>query len=368
MPSSPSAAPAFSANTLPTRLHWGLCVATLNRIEPLEACVRCALAQTRPPQEIVIVDASVKWQAHHERIRTLTAEVGVPLTYLPAARKSLTVQRNQAVAASQADICFLIDDDSFMHPDCAEEIMRIYEHDVSKSILSVAASNAPPYSTQGIESKRKTGGIRDGKYASLLKSTPFRWFWRNIALMGAEKVFVPYDGPFQRDIPQELKQGLSIVPVSLSSGYKMTARREAVLAHPFEEAFQSYCPAEDLDFFYRLTRSGYLVRALNARLYHHEVAATRIKQQTATLLSVTNIAYLVRKHSRRQARHQAMFAIMLLRRLLAELIKDVASRRWRLDQFRAVLRAVPISLKIFSLKGADLQTWYEAKQLQLLRR
>lgn len=146
----------------------------------------------------------------------------------------------------------------------------------------------------------------------------------------------------------------------------MTARRKALLLHPFEEAFQSYAPAEDLDFFYRVTRSGFLVRALNARLYHHEVAATRIKRQTATLLSITNIAFLVRKHSKRQGTHQMMFAIMLLRRLLAEFIKDVASRRWRLDQARAVLRAVPICVKIFRLERSELRGWYVARQLQVL--
>lgn len=363
----PSAASGPSA-LAPTRLTWGLFVATLNRIDSLEECVRCALAQTRRPHEIVIVDASVEWQAHHRRIAALTAEAGVSLTYLQAARKSLTVQRNQAVAAGTADICFLIDDDSFMHPDCADEIMHVYEQDGSGRILSVAASDAPPHSEHAVGAARKAGGIRNGKYKLFLKSALFRWFWRNIALMGAEKVFIPYNGPFQRDIPQELTQGLPVVPVSLSSGYKMTARREAVLAHPFEEAFQSYSPAEDLDFFYRVSRPGFLVRAVNARLYHHEVAATRIKRQTATLLSITNIAYLVRKHSRQQARHQAMFIIMLMRRLLAELIKDVGSRRWRLDQFRAVLRAFPISLKIFRLKAPNLQPWYEAKQLQLLHR
>lgn len=246
--------------------------------------------------------------------------------------------------------------------------MRIYEGPNSASILAVAASDAPPHATPGTQSERKSGPIRDGRYQRLMKSSLFRWFWRNIALMSAEKVFIPYDGPYQQDIPQDLKQELPVMPVSLSSGYKMTARRKAALAHPFEEAFEGYSPAEDLDFFYRVTRSGLLVRALNARLYHHEVAATRIKRQTATLLSITNIAYLVRKHSPTQARHQAMFAVMVLRRLFAELIKDAASGRWRLDQVRAVLRAIPISLSIFRLNGPELKSWYEARQLQLLGR
>lgn len=312
------------------------------------------------------MDASAGWEVHHQRIAALTAKAGVPLVYLPALQKSASVQRNQAVAAGTSDICFLIDDDSFMHPDCAEEIMQVYEADLSGNILAVAASDAPPASEHATTMERKAGGIRDRKFRRFSKLPGFRWLWRNVAMMGAEKVFIPYDGPFQRGIPQELGKDLPIVPVSLSGGYKMTARRKALLLHPFEEAFQSYAPAEDLDFFYRVTRSGFLVRALNARLYHHEVAATRIKRQTATLLSITNIAFLVRKHSKRQGTHQMMFAIMLLRRLLAEFIKDVASRRWRLDQARAVLRAVPICVKIFRLERSELRGWYVARQLQVL--
>lgn len=348
------------------RLTWGLCIATLNRIDSLDSCVRHALAQTRLLDEIVIVDASEDWQQHHQRIAALVGDRAT-LTYLPAPRRSLTAQRNAGIAAATADICFLIDDDSFMHPDCAEEIMRVYEHPDAASVLSVTASDGPAVSAEGLHTERKSGAIRDGKFNRYRQSTLFRWFWRNIALMAAEKVFIPYDGPYQRALPDRLaRAGLAIVPVSLSSGYKMTARRAAALAHPFEDGFQSYSPAEDLDFFYRLTRHGHLVRAINAKIYHHEVAATRIKRQTATLLSVTNIAYLVRKHSRHQARHQFLFAVMLLRRLLAETIKDLGSRRWGLLQARAILQAIPVSLEIFRSPHETLPDQYKSRQLEIL--
>lgn len=350
----------------PTPLTWGLCIATLNRIDALESCIRHALVQTRPLAEIVVVDASEDWQHHHQRIADLVGDRAT-LTYLPAPRRSLTAQRNAGIAAAKADICFLIDDDSFMHPDCAEEIMRVYEHPDAASVLSVTASDGPAVSTEGLQSERKSGAIRDGTFSRYRQSRLFRWFWRNIALMAAEKVFIPYDGPYQTALPDRLaKTGLAIIPVSLSSGYKMTARRSAALAHPFEDGFQSYCPAEDLDFLYRITRHGHLVRALDARIYHHEVAATRIKRQTATLLSVTNVAYLVRKHSCHQTRHRFLFAVMLMRRFLAEIIKDLGSRRWGLEQARAILRAIPVSIAIFRSSRETLSDWYKSRQLEIL--
>lgn len=70
-------------------LTWALCVATLNRIDALETCVRCALAQTRSPAEIVIVDASDTWAEHRERIAAVVGGREVPLRHLKAERRSL---------------------------------------------------------------------------------------------------------------------------------------------------------------------------------------------------------------------------------------------------------------------------------------
>ena len=118
-------------------LSWALCVATLDRIEILEACLRCVLSQTRRPSEIVIVDASAAWRAHAQRARSIV-DGSVPLVYVAARRPSLTVQRNQALELARSDILFLIDDDSLMHPDCAASILAVYESDGEGAIAAVA--------------------------------------------------------------------------------------------------------------------------------------------------------------------------------------------------------------------------------------
>ena len=68
--------------------------------------------------------------SHHTKIRW---------TYVAAARRSSASQRNQGVRLSTADILFLIDDDSLMYPDCAEQIMRIYEADKDKAVSGINA-------------------------------------------------------------------------------------------------------------------------------------------------------------------------------------------------------------------------------------
>jgi glycosyltransferase involved in cell wall biosynthesis len=125
-------------------LTWSLSVPTYRRPVVLKECVGCALAQTRPPHEIVIIDASDDWDASKEEISRLLddSRMAVRLVYEKAVVASSAAQRNQAMAASTSDVVFLIDDDSLMYPDCAEVVMDIYERDVSRRVLAVAAAAA----------------------------------------------------------------------------------------------------------------------------------------------------------------------------------------------------------------------------------
>src|SRR5690606_9687252 len=111
---------------------------------------------------------------------------GVRLVYLPAEVPSLTVQRNQAIAEAGADIVFMIDDDSFMHPDCAEEILRVYDADAKGEIAGIQATTAPMPDTLTFEAPQKQKGRpRTGGIA--------RWLWRKVFLMNVEEGFIPYD-------------------------------------------------------------------------------------------------------------------------------------------------------------------------------
>ncbi len=350
-------------------LSWGLCVATLNRLDALVVCIDHAVVQTRPPAEIVIVDASENWKENSQKIEKLIKRRGIPLTYLQAPRKSLTAQRNMGIAASNADILFLIDDDSFMHPDCAAEIMKIYENSRADEILAVSASDASPISSDNPNMLKKPA-LKEGKRISeLMNLSVFRWVWKNILMMSAERLFIPYAGPYQRNLPEKIhNSGLKISAVSLSSGYKMTVRRTAALEHQFEDAFESYSPAEDLDFLYRITRNGFLVNAKSARLYHHEVAASRIKRRVATLLSVTNVAYVIKTRSSKLSFDAFRFYIMAVRRLFAEIIKDGVSRRWNFAQTRGVGSGIFVSTQIFFKDKNDLETWYRNRQIEILKK
>lgn len=154
----------------------------------------CAFDQTRQPLQIVIVDASDDWQDHHNRIETLVGQ-RVPLIYLPASARSSAVQRNAAIAACSADICVLIDDDSLMHPDCIEVILRAYEADTRSEILGIAGADGPsPLKVQDVA--RKDGTASRGLAGKLTGLRIAAFLWRELFLMNRAATFIPYDGSF----------------------------------------------------------------------------------------------------------------------------------------------------------------------------
>lgn len=355
-------------------LTWALCVATLNRIEALERCVDHALKQTRMPSEIVIADAGDSYLRDRSRIAARVAgHPAVALLHLQATIRSLTCQRNQTARAASADILVMIDDDAFMHPDCAERIMTAYEADTRKRIAAIACNDGPDLS--GISERdvavKRAGTRRNASLTrSLAASGLGRFVWREVFLMSADRHFIRYEDPPPVIQPEALQQlGIeTCVPTTLIAGYALTVRRDVVLREPFEEAFLAYSPGEDLDASYRFTRHGANALMTNARLYHHNAAAGRLKRRTVAELGLCNLAFVVRKRSTNLPRDRARFMLMSLRRLLAETLKDGLSRRWSFPQLRGTVAALRRSARIFRADRDSLDAWYQAVQGEVLSR
>ena len=125
-------------------LTWSLVVATLNREDCLVRSLRANTAQSRPPKQVIVVDSSADWEKVRARVLTELAPrtPGIEWVYLPSDQRSLTRQRNLGFVHCTSDIAFFLDDDSFMYPDCAEEIMGVYEADVNAELGGVCAGLA----------------------------------------------------------------------------------------------------------------------------------------------------------------------------------------------------------------------------------
>lgn len=361
--------PAILPPTTGHPLTWALCTPTLNRIDVLLLALGCALAQTRPPSEVIIVDAGDGWQADRARVeQALTAHPTVRLVYLHSPVRSITHQRNLATQAATADILFCLDDDTLMFPDCAETILRVYEADAAGAIAGVTANNDPNSPLAAPEIERKLSGLQDKAKRSGTRNRLTRWIWREIFLMDTLRLFVPYNSRRKTTSAEDVARlgQPDLYPALTMIGFAMTVRRSVALAEPFDPWLLSYSPCEDTDATYRFSRHGLLVLSGKARLHHYEVAAARLNRHRVAALFLLNVAFFTRQHSDDLPRHRRRYFALARRRVLAEFLKDGLGLRFRFPQVRGTLYALRRAPAIFDHSDTRLGEDYQAIQREVL--
>ncbi|MGF1633625.1 MAG: glycosyltransferase family 2 protein [Phycisphaerae bacterium] len=355
---------------------WDLVIATYNRPEILKLAVRLAATQTRPPKGIYVVDAGPDPAGVAELVRQDLQKHGaghIPYTHVPAQVTSLTVQRNQGVAMASAEVLFLIDDDSLMYPNCAEKIMEVYDADTAHVIAGVQAvevrispmDTTDPAELQSVE-KKEGGGSKgpmppDDRPLINLR----RWFDREVLLMDRRMLFIPYDGHFHDPPRPPCAEIYRTWPTPLFHGCRMTFRRDVLLKEPAEPLLRYYAAAEDLDLSYRASRHGHLLNCGDAKLYHHTAGGGRMSRKAATALGILNIAAFTRKHSNDLERDGRKVRTLVRRRLLAEALKDLLTRRFDFPQFRGILLARPHVKHILKMSLSQLEEAYPELQSRL---
>lgn len=345
-------------------LDWGLVIATHNRSDVLHECLQLTMRQSRVPSEVIIVDSGSDFDRNElflKEMRTQAPDLRV--IHERAKRPSSSVQRAQGTELALADVLFLIDDDTLMYPDCAETVMAIYEGDPEERIAGVGLE---PVETPPTEAKAETQLIgRIEKARPQIGGKIKSYIWRQLFLMSTDEIFLPYDGHYHRlGIPAALQDATFELP--LLSGFQMTIRRRVAQEIGFEPIFESYSAFEDLDLSYRASRRGALCLALGARAHHLEAPSGRLKRFQSTLLGATNQAYLVLKHVPDHALAKRRYRRHLWRRLVAEFLKELLSRRWSLPQFRGLLAARRVTGAMFAWDRETLERMYPAVQKDIL--
>jgi len=352
-------------------LTWGLVVSTYNREKVLPLCLELAIQQSRPPVEIIVVDASDHWQDTRNQVMGEIAVKAPEIRWIyeAAEQRSICLQRNQGIRLATADVLFLIDDDSLMYPTCAEEIMRVYEADTEGAIAGVqaAAVDHPPMDVAIADNRKQTGSASENFTTKQgLLSGMMHWLWKQVFLMDAKKLFLPYDGDFPaHPIPPSLAN-LNVWQVELFQGYRMTFRREVIAKETFEPLLRYYSAGEDLDASYRVSRHGCLLMALDAKLHHYQSAGGRLSRFKISVLSALNQALCIRKNAPNLRQLKGLYYRLMMRRIVAELLKDLLSRRWSLPQARGMVVANRYSHKLFSLSESELADWYVQFQREFL--
>ena len=367
----PAAAIAHQRETV----TWALCVATYNRLEALLRCVQHALEQTRLPREIIIVDSSDMWQSHRDQISELVnSNRLVELKYIFSEIRSSTVQRNIGIEAASADILFMIDDDSFMYPDCAEAVIDVYEADGNGSVAGVCAAFAadPPIPKTavptGAASLERKVSIRHrirGTTNILRRSRLARWFLARVLFESRDALFIFYEDRQLPPVPSTCAH-LPVRTVMTMPGSNMTVRRKIALREPFDPALRFYAAFEDLDATYRYGRHGALLVANQARLHHFEARSGRMPPDVVIAFQLLNMLVFIRRHSQDYQTNIRKYTTMLYRRLLAETIKDLIASRWRLPNAAGVIFAIRHWREVAAVAPDRLDEWYPAYQRGIL--
>lgn len=344
---------------------WALGIATYNRRDVLMQCLKLAANQTRPPEEIAVVDASQDWEQTRDLVMSELAPQypGIEWKYEKATRPSAAVQRNQASALCSADVVFLFDDDSFMYPDAAEELMKLYDADVDQQVAGVAAALAAKPPSEAADEKA-VEEIEAARVAPTVKHySPIAKFVRN--LLNADHMFVPYDEAFPSHAVPESLADLSVGRRQLMAGMTMTARRSWIVDERFSEILADRGP-EDSDVSYRLSRRGAVLTALKAKVFHVGSPSGRFSSFSREALGYLGPIVLHRLYSTDLKRSRKQQKSMVTRRMLVGLIKDIQSKEFDLPRFRGTRFALKHMNMVFKMTPEEIQDWYPQFQKDVI--
>lgn len=347
-------------------LTWALVIPTYQREIILLRCLKLAAVQTYPAKQIIVVDGSPHWSNTKTRVfHELTpAYPDIDWHYLSAYQLSSAGQRNQGIALADADVIFLIDDDTLMYPDCAEEVMRIYALDTVQQVAGVMPALVPlppdnPHSKTPTAKNHFLKRLRIFKVH--LRALAKKW-------IKDDDIFIPYHFTFPKyKLPVALKTS-AVHTVPMFHGARMTFRREILTQIKFEETLTRYAVNEDNDVCYRASLQGMLLHALKARTCHLEVGEARLSRFTTTALWGLNQAVLHRFHSTDLRQFRQLFIKLLWRRLFTQAIKDILDLRWTLPAMRGVWFTLRHYKAILACEPETLRQWYPTLQQTLIDR
>lgn len=352
-------------------MDWSLCIATLNRRDALLRALRHAVSQSVPPRDVVVIDVSDDWEetARIARDEIFSAHPGIALIYQTSPVRSSATQRNLGLGLCQGEIVFMIDDDSFLFPDAAEEVLRIYEADTACEVACVAislVSEVPPLPGAHQIAQKDSGNRKAAGLQQMAMQSRFgRWINRRVLLQSMDELFIKYEGPRDSAVPAAVA-GLDVSRITFMQGCAMTVRRAVALAEPFDPALRFYAAFEDLDATYRYGRHGVSLRAHRARLHHFEAAGGRIKRKKVIVFQLLNMALFIRRNAAAPDRWEGTYRVLLWRRLLGEFLKDALSRRFDFPQVKGVLVAMRLWREVWTHDPKDLDTWYPALQKRVI--
>ncbi len=267
--------------------------------------------QTRLPNEVIVVDASVRDAGLIQELLK-TYDSTFDKTFYIRALPGLTKQRNIGVKASEGEIIFFFDDDTVLEPEYIEKIMEVFERDEDGQIGGAIGR------IKGVSSSKRWG---------------IQWLqkWFYLASSG--------DGCFKASglptWPHWSDKGTNVEAVS---GCQMSFRKRIIEKNPFDENLSEYCYMEDDDIGYRVSRH-YKIRYVPDALCEHRASpSSRLKRRAVARMLVVNQYYLFRKNISSQSLTYPLAMSFLGHILLSIRLRDWQGLLGTIDGIAAILK------------------------------
>jgi glycosyltransferase involved in cell wall biosynthesis len=287
-------------------------IPTRNRREDLSRMLASLVAQTRRPDQVVVVDGSDE----DRTVRTLCESIqGLALDYVRVFPPSLAKQRNagMAVVSPGMALAGYLDDDLVLEPDAVANMMRFWDasgDQVGGASFNITNIPRPPFSRI-----KWLFGLDDPRPGVVLPS-------------GYQTMICPVDATTKTD---------------WLFGGATVWRREVIDAFAYDEWFVGTGYLEDLDYSHRVRQQFELWVVADARLEHLSPPIRREMHRRIGQWEVINRLYFVRKHAHLS---RLRWAIALGGYMLVSAVKVVVHRdRDSVNRLLGTLSALPVALR-----------------------
>jgi GT2 family glycosyltransferase len=226
------------------KFEISIVICTMNRPNELVDCLKSILDQTVKPYEIAIIDCSQN-EDTKEIARVYQNTFTCPIIYVKT-KPGLTTQRNIGIKKTSGDIVTFLDDDVILDRNYLSEIEKTFHF--SKKILGAG------------------GRIVNNENNSILQKA-FKHFFMLTSDYGKNGKMKRSGFPnfqFNRN-----KRKISVTQVL--SGCNCSYRRSIFEKHIFDEYFNGYGLMEDVEFSYRVSKSGVLIYNPKGKVIHKRV-------------------------------------------------------------------------------------------------
>ena len=243
-------------------------IATRCRPDEIKTLLGNLRTQSRPPDAVVIVDASPSPDPvagpKNEKLN---------LTYIHHPMPSAAVQRNIGIGAVPEGMDFIgiLDDDVALQPDALKNMMAFWETappDIAGCGFNWINFHPPPAKSLKESFLSRKLGLYSDRRGRVMSSG-----WQTLI------------GTVEKDLQVDW------LPIGASFWRKTIFER-----FEFDPFFDGYSYLEDLDFTYSVSRKFKLAVVQKAGFFHHHSETGRINLYHFGKIEVRNRLYFVRKH------------------------------------------------------------------------